>query len=176
VHELGIPEQGFFLRPLTKRGFSQKGIELRAEDVSPELTVTADGVFWHPQSAGEAMLLSRDIFPLRDAVQLMQTNLEVMAAGGPLPQRYRYRDGGSVDERIAHGRFAAPARNWSHADAFLRVGFGLLFLPTALPRRRGGTAFIRLGFSSIMTARRDPRSTRRPICRHLQGLHRQRRS
>ncbi len=89
VRELGIPEQAFFLRPLTKRGFSHEGIELRAEDVSPELTVTADGVFWHPQSAGEAMLLSRDIFPLRDAVELMQTNLEVMTAGGPVPQQYR---------------------------------------------------------------------------------------
>ena len=89
VRELGIPEQGFFLRPLTKRGFSHEGIEVRAEDVAPELTVTAEGVFWHPQSAGEAMLLSRDIFPLRNAVDLMQTNLEVIVAGGPVPRRYR---------------------------------------------------------------------------------------
>lgn len=89
VRDLGTPDEAFFLRPLTKRGFSHEGIELRAEDVAPELTVTADGVFWHPQSAGEAMLLSRDIFPLRDAVQLMQANLEVIAAGGPLPQQYR---------------------------------------------------------------------------------------
>jgi MoaA/NifB/PqqE/SkfB family radical SAM enzyme len=89
VRELGIPEQGFFLRPLTKRGFSHEGIELRAEDVAPELTVTVQGVFWHPQSAGEAMLLSRDIFPLRDAMALMRANLEVIAAGGPAPQQYR---------------------------------------------------------------------------------------
>jgi MoaA/NifB/PqqE/SkfB family radical SAM enzyme len=89
VRELGIPDEGFFLRPLTKRGFSHEGIELRAEDVSPELTVTADGVFWHPQSAGEAMLLSRDIFPLHDAMALMRANLEIIAAGGPVPQRYR---------------------------------------------------------------------------------------
>ncbi len=89
VRELGIPEQAFFLRPLTKRGFSHEGIELRAKDVSPELTVTAEGVFWHPQSAGEVMLLSRDIFPLRDSVELMQANLAVIAAGGPVPQQYR---------------------------------------------------------------------------------------
>ncbi|MBI5284011.1 MAG: radical SAM protein [Chloroflexi bacterium] len=86
---LGVPDHGFFLRPLTKRGFSHEGIELDAEDIAPELTVTAEGVFWHPQSAGEAMLLSRDIFPLRDALELMQTNAAVMAAGGPVPQRYR---------------------------------------------------------------------------------------
>ncbi len=89
VRELGIEDDAFFLRPLTKRGFSHEGIELRAEDVAPELTVTAEGVFWHPQSAGEAMLLSRDIFPLRDVVELMQANFEVMAAGGPVPQQYR---------------------------------------------------------------------------------------
>lgn len=89
VREIGVPDDGFFLRPLTKRGFSHEGVELRAEDVAPELTVTAEGVFWHPQSAGEAMLLSRQIFPLRDALALIGANLEVMTAGGPVPQRYR---------------------------------------------------------------------------------------
>ncbi len=87
--ELGVPDDGFFLRPLTKRGSSNEGIELRAEDVAPELTVTTDGVFWHPQGAGEAMLLSRQIFPIRDALALMDTNLQVLAAGGPVPQQYR---------------------------------------------------------------------------------------
>lgn len=86
---LGIAEDGFFLRPLTRRGLSNEGIEVRAEDVAPELTVTAAGVFWHPQSAGEAMLLSREIFPLRNALELMQANFEAIMAGGPLPQQYR---------------------------------------------------------------------------------------
>lgn len=89
VHGLGVPDDGFFLRPLTKRGFSHEGIELHAADVAPELTVTAEGVFWHPQGAGEAMLLSRDVFPLRDALALMRANLDVITAGGPVPQRYR---------------------------------------------------------------------------------------
>lgn len=89
VASLGIGADRFFLRPLTKRGFSDDGIELRAEDVAPELTITAEGVFWHPQSAGDAMLLSRDIFPLRESIALMRANLEVIAAGGPVPQRYR---------------------------------------------------------------------------------------
>lgn len=87
--QLGVPGDRFFLRPLTKRGFSQEGLDLRAQDMAPELTVTADGVFWHPQSAGEAMLMSRDIFPLHDALELMKTTLGVLSAGRPVPQRYR---------------------------------------------------------------------------------------
>ncbi|MGE0136143.1 MAG: radical SAM protein, partial [Dehalococcoidia bacterium] len=89
VAELGVPEERFFLRPLTKRGFSLEGIELRAEDIEPELTVTAEGVFWHPQSAGEAMLLSREIFPLHDAFELMLTTLEAMRGVGAGLGRYR---------------------------------------------------------------------------------------
>ncbi len=89
ARSLGVAEDGFFLRPLTKRGLSHEGIELRIDDLAPELTVTAEGVFWHPQSAGEAMLLAREIFPLRDALALMRANFEVLAAGGPTPQRYR---------------------------------------------------------------------------------------
>lgn len=89
ARHLGVPDERFFLRPLTKRGFSTEGLDLRAEDVAPELTITAEGVFWHPQSAGEAMLLSRDIFPLTDALALMRTTLGVFSAGGPVPQQYR---------------------------------------------------------------------------------------
>lgn len=89
AHQLGVPDERFFLRPLTKRGFSTEGLDLSAEDVAPELTVTAEGVFWHPQSAGEAMLLSRDIFPLADALELMKTTLGVISAGRPVPQQYR---------------------------------------------------------------------------------------
>lgn len=86
---LGIAEERFFLRPLTKRGFSLEGIELRPEDVEPELTVTAEGVFWHPQSAGEAMLLSREFFPLAEAVELMETTLEALRSGGASVRPYR---------------------------------------------------------------------------------------
>lgn len=89
VAELGIPDERFFLRPLTKRGFSLEGLELRAEDIAPELTVTAEGVFWHPQSAGEAMLLSREIFPLAEAVELMETTFEALRSGGASVRPYR---------------------------------------------------------------------------------------
>lgn len=86
---LGVPEDAVFVRPLTRRGFSADGIVLTAEELLPELTVTLDGVFWHPQSAGEAMLLSREIFPLSAALELMRANLAALGSDGPMPQSYR---------------------------------------------------------------------------------------
>jgi MoaA/NifB/PqqE/SkfB family radical SAM enzyme len=89
VAQLGIDDEAFFLRPLTKRGFSAEGLELRAEDIAPELTVTVDGLFWHPQSAGEAMLLSREIFPLHEALALMRASFDAMTSDGAVVGQYR---------------------------------------------------------------------------------------
>ncbi len=77
VHELGIAEQDHFIRPLTRRGFSEEGMEISTENLSPEVTVSADGVYWHPlvsPSDGE-MLVSKQIFPLVKAVECIQQRL-----------------------------------------------------------------------------------------------------
>ena len=49
-HSLGIPEADHFVRPLAKRGFSHCGLEVNKETLEPELTVAADGLYWHPIS------------------------------------------------------------------------------------------------------------------------------
>jgi MoaA/NifB/PqqE/SkfB family radical SAM enzyme len=77
VHELGIAEQDHFIRPLTRRGFSEEGMEVSTENLIPEVTVSADGVYWHPlvsPSDGE-MLVSKQIFPLAKAVECIQQRL-----------------------------------------------------------------------------------------------------
>jgi MoaA/NifB/PqqE/SkfB family radical SAM enzyme len=77
VHELGIAEQDHFIRPLTRRGFSEEGMEVSKENLIPEVTVSADGVYWHPlvsPSDGE-MLVSKQIFPLAKAVECIQQRL-----------------------------------------------------------------------------------------------------
>jgi MoaA/NifB/PqqE/SkfB family radical SAM enzyme len=89
VAELGIPQERFFLRPLTRQGFSEEGLDLALEEVVPELTVTVDGVYWHPQSGGAAHLLSRSIFPLAAALDVLSATYERILAGGPRPQVYR---------------------------------------------------------------------------------------
>lgn len=77
VQELGVSEQDHFVRPLTQRGFSEEGLEVGVDNLMPEVTVSADGVYWHPlisPSDGD-MLVSKKIFPLAEAVECIQNRL-----------------------------------------------------------------------------------------------------
>ena len=76
---LGIPDEDHFVRPLAKRGFSNEGIELKRDNLVPEITVNVDGVFWHPLSTGGDMRVSEDIFPLAASVARVQAQLDAMA-------------------------------------------------------------------------------------------------
>ena len=56
------------IRRIAMRGFAEEGIALARADLVPELTITADGVYWHPVGAEDAdLLVSRQIFPLAAA-------------------------------------------------------------------------------------------------------------
>jgi pyruvate-formate lyase-activating enzyme/predicted phosphodiesterase len=48
---LGVPAEHFAVRPLLRRGFSETGVEIGEDSSIPELTVTADGLHWHPAGA-----------------------------------------------------------------------------------------------------------------------------
>ncbi len=67
---LGIGPDDQVIRTLAHRGFATEGIELTRESLIPEVTVTADGVYWHPVSAGhDDQLVTRKIFPLGGAIE-----------------------------------------------------------------------------------------------------------
>jgi predicted phosphodiesterase len=51
---LGLPGENFAVRPLLRRGFSETGVAIDTEGSIPELTVTADGLHWHPAGADAA--------------------------------------------------------------------------------------------------------------------------
>jgi MoaA/NifB/PqqE/SkfB family radical SAM enzyme len=71
---LGIAEDDHIVRPLARRGFSTEGIVVETALLVPEVTATVDGIFWHPlasPSSGD-MLVSRDLFPLADAVRRIE--------------------------------------------------------------------------------------------------------
>lgn len=66
---LGIDRDDQVLRALAHRGVADTGLELTVESLIPEITVTADGVYWHPVGADhDDQLVTRDMFPLREAV------------------------------------------------------------------------------------------------------------
>ena len=79
---LGIPEHNHVVRPLAKRGYAQEGIDLELGTLTPEVTVTVNGVFWHPLSTDADMQISQQIFPLHTAVERIQQQLDEIASTG----------------------------------------------------------------------------------------------
>jgi MoaA/NifB/PqqE/SkfB family radical SAM enzyme len=77
---LGVPEEDHVIRPLARRGFSSEGMEVSPSCLLPEVTVNADGVFWHPLASPSSkdMQVSRQIFPLAEAVACIQQQLDEM--------------------------------------------------------------------------------------------------
>ncbi len=68
VSSLGIPPRDHFIRPLIRRGFSDEGLVLERDSLIPEITIDRDGVYWHAAATEEDLLVTEEIFPLRDAM------------------------------------------------------------------------------------------------------------
>jgi pyruvate-formate lyase-activating enzyme len=63
-----IAEDDRVIRRVALRGFATDGIALARADLVPEITITAEGVYWHPVGAEDAdLLVTPNIFPLADA-------------------------------------------------------------------------------------------------------------
>jgi organic radical activating enzyme/TusA-related sulfurtransferase len=61
-------EEDRVIRRIALRGSAIQGIALARADLFPEVTITAEGVFWHPVGAEDNdLLVSRDIFPLAES-------------------------------------------------------------------------------------------------------------
>jgi len=91
---MGISGRDFAVRPLVRRGFStDAGIEIDEANTVPELTVTTDGVHWHPAGAdietSPDMLLAAGEVPLAEAKRLViERFLTLRQADGSLPIAY----------------------------------------------------------------------------------------
>jgi hypothetical protein len=56
------------IRRIALRGAANDGIAVSRSDLVPEVTITADGVYWHPVGAEDAdLLVTREIFPLAES-------------------------------------------------------------------------------------------------------------
>ncbi|MGH9737406.1 MAG: Rv1681 family radical SAM protein [Candidatus Acidiferrales bacterium] len=56
------------IRRMALRGSATKGVSVTRADLAPEVTITAEGVYWHPVGAEDAdLLVTHDIFPLSES-------------------------------------------------------------------------------------------------------------
>jgi len=73
---LGISDDDHIIRPLAKRGFSNQGMDVGKQNLVPEMTINAEGVYWHPLSTDPDLLVSTEIFPLSAAVFQIKSEFE----------------------------------------------------------------------------------------------------
>jgi len=67
LDEEKIAAEDRVIRRIALRGVAREGIAVSRADLVPEVTITADGVYWHPVGAEDTdLLVTRDIFPLSE--------------------------------------------------------------------------------------------------------------
>jgi pyruvate-formate lyase-activating enzyme/diadenosine tetraphosphatase ApaH/serine/threonine PP2A family protein phosphatase len=94
---IGISSDDFAVRPLVRRGFAAdeaSGIDVDDAVLTPELTITADGVHWHPiggdLDSSPDLLIARGKVQLAKAKQLIvERFLALRQADGTLPAAFR---------------------------------------------------------------------------------------
>src|SRR5690349_10340552 len=65
LDEEKIAEEDRVIRRIALRGVANEGVAVTRADLVPEVTITAEGVYWHPVGAEDNdLLVTRDIFPL----------------------------------------------------------------------------------------------------------------
>jgi len=88
--QLGIPDEDHIIRPLVRRGFSMKGMGITLPALEPEVTADRHGIYWHPVATDPDLLISPNLFPLRDAVeQIKEIHASMLAVTGGAASHYR---------------------------------------------------------------------------------------
>lgn len=65
------------IRRIALRGAARQGLALSRADLVPEVTITAEGVYWHPVGAEDAdLLVAREIFPLAESFAAVRRAFE----------------------------------------------------------------------------------------------------
>jgi uncharacterized radical SAM superfamily Fe-S cluster-containing enzyme len=65
------------IRRIALRGSANNGVAVSRADLVPEVTITADGVYWHPVGAEDAdLLVTREIFPLAESFAAVRRALD----------------------------------------------------------------------------------------------------
>jgi MoaA/NifB/PqqE/SkfB family radical SAM enzyme len=68
LDEEKIAEEDRVVRRIALRGVATEGVAVTRTDLVPEVTITAEGVYWHPVGAEDVdLLVTREIFPLSES-------------------------------------------------------------------------------------------------------------
>jgi uncharacterized Fe-S cluster-containing radical SAM superfamily protein len=77
LDEEKIAAENRVIRRIVLRGTAKEGVALTRADLVPEVTITADGVYWHPVGGADAdLLVTRDIFPLAESFAAVRRAFE----------------------------------------------------------------------------------------------------
>jgi uncharacterized radical SAM superfamily Fe-S cluster-containing enzyme len=77
LDEEQIAAEDRVIRRVALRGSATEGTALSRADLVPEVTITAEGVYWHPVGAQDAdLLVTHDIFPLAEAFAAVRRAFE----------------------------------------------------------------------------------------------------
>jgi pyruvate-formate lyase-activating enzyme len=77
LDEEQIAEEDRVIRRIALRGAASEGVAIARTDLVPEVTITAEGVYWHPVGAeDEDLLVTREIFPLSESFAAVRRAFE----------------------------------------------------------------------------------------------------
>jgi len=77
LDEQRIGAQDRVIRRIALRGAASEGIALTRADLVPEVTITAEGVYWHPVGAEDVdLLVTCEIFPLSESFAAVRRAFE----------------------------------------------------------------------------------------------------
>jgi len=72
-----IRDEDRVIRRIARRGSATEGVALARADLVPEITITAEGVYWHPVGAQDAdLLVTPKIFPLAESFAAVRRAFE----------------------------------------------------------------------------------------------------
>lgn len=90
LDDLGIPEADRVIRPIARQGFAEEGVTVTPASVVPEVTITAEGVYWHPVGVGDTdQFVTDQVFPLAGALtEVRQRFTELRQATDSAAERF----------------------------------------------------------------------------------------
>ena len=77
LDEERVAKEDRVIRRIALRGVASEGVAVARTDLVPEVTITAEGVYWHPVGAeDEDLLVTREIFPLSESFDAVREAFE----------------------------------------------------------------------------------------------------